>query len=158
MPKVISSALRDRIMRTAAPESPLILLEVTHSQLAQPLRLVNDTSDLVHNGNNYVGIPFRAVWPDDQEEQSPRATLAVDNVGREMMVWIEASNGAVGASVVMKQVLRSNPDYVEMQVELGLQSIEVTLAEVRFNLSFPDIFFKPLVRLTYRPETHPGIF
>jgi len=158
MPKVVSTTLRDRIMRTAAPEAPVVLLEISHPQLAQTVRVINDTLDLTHNGNVYTAIPFRVLWPDDQEEQAPRATLAIDNVGKELVQWIEASSGGVGAVVTMKKVLRSNPDFVELQVEMDLQAIEMNVSEVQATLGFKNLFQKPLVRLTYRPETHPGMF
>lgn len=158
MPRVVSDTLRDRIMRSAAPEAPLVLLELTHSQLAQAVRVVNDTLEIEHNSNTYAPVPFRCLWPDDQEEQAPRATLAIDNVGRELTQWIEVSNGAVGAKVTMKKVLRSDPDYVEMSVQMDMIGIELSGEEVQVTLGFPNVYFKPLTRMTFRPESHPGIF
>lgn len=158
MPNSVSATLRDRIMRSSSPEHPVVLLEVSHPQLASTVRLVNDTVNLVHGGNTYTAIRFRFVWPDDQEQQAPRAVIEVDNVGKELNSWIEVSNGGSEAVVVLKKVLPSTPNTVEAQITMGLQNIEQKMGVTRFNLSFPDIFFKPLVRMTYRPETHPGLF
>lgn len=154
----VSLTLRDRIMRSSAPESPIVLLELNHPQLADTVRVVNDTEKLTHNGADYAPIRLRVVWPDDQEEQAPRATIAIDNVDKELVKWIEVSNGAVGATITMKKVLRSSPNYVEMEVKMDVIAIELKTTFVEVTLGFVNVYFKPLIRVTYRPETHPGIF
>ncbi len=158
MPKAVSTTLRDRIMRTSAPESPLDLLVITHPQLVTPVRVVNDTQNLVSGGNTYTALPFRLVWPDDQESTAPRCRLAVDNVGAELMTWLEASGGGHGAQVTLMQVLPSTPNVVEISVQLDVLSITATVTEVQIELGFDNVFFKPLTRIQYRPDTHPGVF
>lgn len=157
MPNV-SPTLRDRIMRSSAPESPLALAELRHPQLATTVRVVNDTSEVIHNGLPYAPIPFRLIWPDDQEEQAPKATLAIDNIGLELTQWVDKSHGGMGATVTFKKILRSNPDYVELAVELELQGIEMTTTEILLTLGHRNLFHRPLVRMHFRPETHPAIF
>jgi hypothetical protein len=158
MPKVVSSALRDRIMRTAAPEYPLTLLEINQASLPQPIRVVRDTLDITSNGNVYLAVPFRFVFPDDQEDQAPRASISIDNIGRELMQWLELSAGGQGARVKIMQVLRSAPNNVELSVEMDIISVTATPTEVKAELGFDNIFFKPLCRAQYRPDTHPGMF
>lgn len=158
MPKAVTTTLRDRVMRTSSPEAPLVLLTITHPLLATPVRVVNDTQDIVSRSNNYVAIPFRVTWPDDQDRQMPRARLAVDNVGRELMAWLEASAGGTGATATLEQILPSTPDVVEISCVLDILSVTANVSEVSAELGFENIYAKPLVRLQYRPESHPGMF
>lgn len=158
MSKTVSTALRDRIMRTSAPEYPLTLLEISHSGLATPVRVVRDNLDITSNGNTYLAAAFRFVMPDDQEDQAPRASIAIDNVGKELMQWLEASGGGQGARVKIMQVLRSAPNTVDLQIEMDIISVTATPKEVTAELGFDNIFFKPLTRAQYRPDTHPGMF
>lgn len=160
MSKTVSSTLRDRVLRTSAPEYPVVLVEIYHAQLAgdHTVRVCNDTNDFVHNGHTYAGIPFRLTWPDDQDQQAPRAKLSIDNVGKELMAWIDISQGGRGAQVTLKQVLPSSPNLVELEVTLALLSVNVSTFEVSAELGFDNIFGAPLVRMFYRPDSHPGVF
>ncbi len=158
MPKTVSNSLRDRIMRTAAPEYPVTMLEISHSLLPEPVRVVRDTLDLISNGHTYIAVPFRFIFPDEKDDEAPRASIAIDNVGRELMQWLEVSGGGQGAKVKMMQVLRSAPDTVEIQIEMDIISVTASPKEVVAELGFENIFFKPLCRAQYRPDTHPGMF
>ncbi len=153
-----SDTLRDRVLRTAAPELPLTLLEITHSQLVTPARVVNDTLGITCNGNWYEGVRFRAAWPGAKENEAPGAQIAIDNISRDLIRWIDRSGGAKGARVKFLRVLRSNPDLVETQLILRAQSISVNVTEVTMTLGFADIWNSPAVRLQYRPDTHPAMF
>jgi hypothetical protein len=158
MPKNYSANFKETIHATSAAEAPLILLEITHADLAQPIRVVNDNLDLVHAGDTYTALAFRVMPPDDLSEGQPRAAIAIDNIGRELTQWLELSGGGQGATVRMIQVLRSDPDTVEWEVTLDLADVQVNMLEVTGTLSFDDILNLPAVPLSYRPDVSPGIF
>jgi hypothetical protein len=158
MPRNYSAHFRSRINATAADEAPLILLEIAHPTLATPIRVVNDTQDLVSNGNLYVGVAF-AIWlPDDIEGQMPRARLAIDNVGRELVEPIENSGGAQGATVRVMQVLRSQPDVIEWEATLDMRNVEMTQAQITGELGYEDILNRPAIAMRYDPASSPGLF
>lgn len=158
MPRAYSAAYRSTLAATSAPEAPLILLQIDHAGLATPVRVVNDTQDITSNGNTYVACPFRCELPDDFEGQLPRARLAVDNVGRELMYWIESSGGGSGSTVTFAQVMRSRPDVVEWSITMNLYNVTANWREVSGDLGYDNLMGKPAVALYYRPDTAPGIF
>lgn len=135
-----------------------MLLEINHASLTTPVRVVNDMQDLTSNGNLFIACPFRYVLPDDFENQLPKARLAVDNVGRDLMYWIETSAGGNGSTVKMMQVMRSRPDTIEWSITMNLYNVQVTMKEVSAELGFENLFAKPAVLLQYRPDNSPGIF
>ena len=158
MPRAYSVEYKSTLAATSAPESPLILLEITHPGLTQPVRVINDTQNLTSNGNEYIACQFRCTLPDDFENQLPKATLAVDNVGKELMYWVESSAGGYGAKAHFMQVMRSRPDQVEWEITLNLSNVKATVQEVTGDLGYDNIFTRPAISMRYDPFSAPGIF
>lgn len=158
MPRNYSSAAQTEMNATSGADPILILLEIDHVDLSVPIRVVNDTQDLVHQGNTFTAMAFRAVLPDDLEQGASRARLAIDNVGRDLMTWLESSGGGREATVRMIQVLRSAPDVVEWEVTMDLINVSADALEVSGELGFDNLLDRPAVALTYTPASQPGIF
>lgn len=156
--RAYSFAARRQLHGTVSSDPPLVLLEITHPGLPQPVRVVGDSQDLVSNGNVFVGMGFRVRLPDELQGQQPRAELGVDNIGRELMQWIEASAGGRNARVRFMQVLRSNPNNIEWEISMYLNNVKANLAEVSGELGFPRLLDVPAVQMRADPQTMPGIF
>jgi hypothetical protein len=152
-----SSSARRKINATSG-EAPVVLLEITHPDLEAPIRVAQDNQDLLHQGNLFVAFAFEIDLPDDQDKQTPRASIAMDNVGRELTQWLEASDGGDGAQVRVMQVMRSDPDVVEWEVTLDLSNVSMDVRRVTGDLSFEDLLNRPGVLLRYDPQTAPGLF
>lgn len=158
MPKDYSAQYKSTLAEVNADEAPLILLEIDHPDLDQPVRVVNDTQDLTSNSNLYIGFPFRCVLPDDFENQLPKARLAIDNVSRDLMYWIETTGGGQGSTATFKQVMRSNPDLIEWSIQMSLFNVNVTMQEISAELGFENLFGKPAISFRYTPMLSPGLF
>lgn len=158
MPKEYSAEYKSTLAEVNASESPLIMLEIDHPDLSEPVRVVNDTQDLTSNGNLYVGFPFRCVLPDDFENQLPKARLSIDNVSRDLMYWIETTGGGQGSTATFKNVMRSNPDLIEWEIQMSLFNVNVTMQEISAELGFENLFGKPAISARYTPTTSPGLF
>lgn len=158
MAKAYSAEYKSTLSAVSAPEAPLILLVINHADLASPIRVVNDTQNITSNGNTYIGYPFRFILPNDYENQLPKAKLAIDNVGRDLMEWIESSGGAAGTTVTFMQIMRSRPNQIEWQITMSLYNVSVNPMEVTGELGFENLFAKPAISIQYRPETCAAIF
>jgi len=158
MARNYSSAYKSTLAAVSAPEAPLILLEINHSALTQPVRVVNDMTDIISNGNLFIACPFRCTLPDDLENQLPKARLAVNNVGRDLMYWIETSGGGQGSTVRVMQVMRSRPNTIEWEITMNLFNVEVNMMEISAELGFQNVFVRPAVHVSYRPDNSPGLF
>ena len=137
---------------------PLLLLEIDHADLPAPVRVVNDNLDVTFETNLYQALAFRASLPDDVPQKLPRARLAVDNVGKDLVSWLELSDGGQGATCRMIQIMRSDPATIEWEITMDLSNLSMTMLEVSGELSFDDLLNKPGVSLQYRPSTAPGLF
>lgn len=158
MPRSYSSAFKSTLNSVSAPESPLVCLEITHPALSQAVRVVNDNLDLTSNGNLFIAAPFECVLPDDMENQLPKAKLAIDNIGRDLVYWLETSGGGEGAKVRFMQVMRSRPNSIEWETTMNLSNVQITMNKVTADLGFENIFSKPAVRIQYRPDNSAGMF
>lgn len=158
MARLKSDRYRAQAQVLSAEERPLYLLELRHALLPQPERFVNDTADLVSNGQNYVATRFLFTPPNDQDKQTPRARLAIGNLGAGVGAFFERTNGGKGASLRVLQVMRSQPDLIEDELVLDVTNVEVDSTTASGQLGYDDVLNKPGTSYTYRPETAPGIF
>lgn len=158
MAREYSNAYKRAANATGAAEMSRILLEIDHPDLAQPIRVVNDTDDLVHLGDTFVAFGFDAVMPNDSQGQLAKARLVMDNVGEDLTEWIDASRGGKGSTVRFIEVLRSDPDTIEWEVTMDLTNVEVTWSQVSGEVGFENLLNRPAVLVTYRPDTAPGLF
>lgn len=152
-----SSHYQENVNRTSGT-APLLLLEITHDDLPQPIRVVRDNQNITSNGDDYIAMAFAITLPDDQEQGLPKAQLAVDNIGREMTTWLDASGGGKGAKVRIMQVMRDTPNVIELDMTLDLTNVSMTSTVISGTLGYQDILNQSAVVPTYRPDTHPGLF
>lgn len=136
----------------------VVLLEVRHGALPQPVRMIVDSQGITHRGNTYQPIAATIEFAKDSEGERPSARLILDNVGRSMMRIVEDTYGLVGATVRMVQVYRSRPDVIEQEMTYDMQDVTATQKEFSATLNFDNVLDLLSVPLTYRPTTKPGLF
>lgn len=158
MSRIKSARFRQAAQAVSAPELPVILIEISHVLLAEPLRFVNDVQDVMSNGQNYVATRVNFVWPDDQDKQTPHAQLQIANVRGDLGAFFERTHGGRGAVLTVLQIMRSVPDYIEDRLVLDLKNVEVTTQVVNGQLGYDDVLNRPGTPCTYRPESAPGLF
>lgn len=158
MARTHSSQFKSTIASVSSEESPLILVEISHPVLSTPVRVINDTQDLTSNGNLFIACPFRFSMPDDFEGQIPKARIAVDNIGRDLMYWIETSGGGDGSTIRIMQIMRSRPDLIEWDQTFSMFNVVANMQEISAELGFENLFSTPAIKCQYRPDNSPGIF
>lgn len=158
MPRNYSEEYKSTLAQVSSNEGTLVLLTIVHPSLSIPVRIVNDMQDLESNGDLYIGCPFKCVLPDDFEGQLPKAALSIDNVGGELIEWIETTDGGNGSVVTFSQVMRSRPNQIEWSITMNLYNVHITQQAVTAELGFENLFAKPAIKMKYRPANSPGIF
>ena len=94
-----SNGFKINVNKLNADEATLVLLEINHSSLSEPIRFVHDSVDLISNGHNYIAMPFKIVRQSDVQGELPKVQLIVNNVGRTLVKWVDSTGGGRGASV-----------------------------------------------------------
>ncbi len=157
MPKNYSANFKKKTGSTAGQEA-LYLLEITHPQLAVPVRVVRDAQNIVSNGNEFIACWFDVQLPTDLENALPQAPIKVDNVGKELVQWLEASDGGKGAQVRVMQIMRDAPDVLEADMTLDLLQVRQNGAFVMGQIGYEDTLNLPALAAHFRPDNTPGIF
>lgn len=154
----VSASTRAALQRTGDAFGTLQLLEITGDGISTPVRLVADTSDLVHQGQTYVGIPFDLVLPKQADKEIPRVQIRVDNVGRELTEDLEGLPPGAELTATIKVVHRKTPDVVDYQFTAPMSGVLVDPLSVSAAVGVADLWRRPAVDLRYDPLTAPGLF
>lgn len=136
----------------------LVMLEITHPFLANPIRVVNDNKSLVSNTNTFLAMPFKIQRQSDIQGELPKVTLTVSNIGRTMVKWVDSSGGASGAGMALMLARRSTPDLIEETLNLGVESVTITTEAVTFNLVVQNNLVKRAMRFIYDINRAQGLF
>ena len=159
MPKVFTPPTA-RLLNAVVPADQLLcLLEIDHPDLPDPVRVVNDTNNYTGPGGfAYIGAPFRFTLPDESDRQSPRSKLQVDNVGRLLMDWVEASQGGSGATVRLMLVRAGAPTYIEDEYIFGMRNVTASSKVISADLGFENLLDVPAVAIRHDLAHSPGLF
>lgn len=153
-----SSGYQAHLQGVNRDDPEVILLEISHPDLATPIRVCSDVQDLTSNGQLFVAIPFNITLPDERDRQAPRVLLQIDNIGRELMGWLEQAQGGAGATMRVRQVRRSAPNNVELDFTVGLQTVMADMTTVQAELGYDHLLDRPAIGIRYDPVVAPGLF
>jgi hypothetical protein len=163
MSRQISSFGKEELNKIKPTRQRVSLLEVTHPDLAETARVVNNDRDVTHNGETYIALGFDIVWPDDMSQGQPRARLSISNVTKEFMGFLETSNGGQGAQArIVSTFLRKGVNSTdttgveEWAFTLDLSDITVSNLTVSAALGYEDILNRNGLPWVYNAETAQG--
>lgn len=153
-----SAAFNAARQRVSDPDGLLELIEITHGSFSGPARLVNDTRDWTSNGLDYIGFPFRFTYPQDKGRESPRSTLEIDNVGRDLTSELERLPPSAVVMCTVKLVSRATPDTVDWEWTVPMTNVSANAAVISATLGVEFLMRQQAVRLRHDPNTSPGLF
>lgn len=153
-----SSGLKINVNKLNADEQLLVLLEISHPFLTTPIRIVNDDKDFLFLSNNYLPMGFDISRQSDVKGELPKITLTVPNVGRGMVRWIDGSGGGKDAKMTVYLVRRSTPATIEEKLELGIESTNISIKTITFNLVIQNNLIKRSMRYIYDNKRAKGLF
>lgn len=134
----------------------LVLLQITHPNIPDAIRVVNNNENITSNGELYVAYPFEIELPGEDSEQPPLARLRIDNVDRLLVATVREI--ATPPQVTIRVVLASSPDTIELQFEgLNMRNVIYDAATISGELVFEQIMVEP-VSTTMTPSKFPGMF
>jgi hypothetical protein len=135
----------------------LPLLELSHPSFAETIRLVNNTVDVVSNGNTYRHYPFRLVLPADDGETVRAVELELDNTSAELIDELRSIVDPVQCKITL--VLASDLDTPQIVLDfLELRSIEYDSRNIKAVIVMDDFLNTEVPSERYTPTNFPGIF
>jgi hypothetical protein len=122
MPRTISTGFRYSTHALHSEVVNLLFLTISHDELEDVLRFVNDTRDYVRGGVTWTGFPFQIELLSDNETP-PTATLEIQNVDTIIGETIHGLRSAPR----LKLELLSSEDFnldVDPRTEIGTAAVE----------------------------------
>lgn len=151
-----------RAARALAPDRALVAaVELTHPAAPAPARAVADTAPREIEGATWPALRFGLRLADDSDDRPPRAEVWLDNVGRVLTDWIEASRGAAGAKARILQLSvdpATGAAEVEWEQTLAIQEVRVDRSRVVATLGVPSLRGRVSVIARHDPRRSPGLF
>lgn len=134
----------------------LVLLTISHPELPEPIRVVNNNENVTSRGNEFIAFPFDIQLPGEDPDLPAKARLRIDNVDRRVVNTIRSITSP--PSVTLEVVLASAPNTVEISFEgLVMREVEYDVSAVTGDLVFESIFTEPIT-YTMTPSRFPGLF
>ena len=141
----------------ASDEVEVVLVRITHPDLAAPIRLSTDPTERLSldplaygtrstwpdaGGEPYLFVLASALLPDDQEDGPQQAQLVLEVVDADMATPLRATTSR--ATVDMAVVYAGSPDVAEVEFRgLQLVGVEGDAGELRLSLSRDPITSEP---------------
>lgn len=157
MPAQLSQALISQLLAQESADPLLVLLTLDHPSFVAPVRLVNNTKEIVSRGNIYTAFPFNITLPADDGETAREVDIVMDNVSLEIIGFLRSVTEEIPAKVEM--ILASLPDDVQISFEdLVVRSVSYNKSTITAKLGQDNFLNTELTSEKYTPGKYPGLF
>ena len=137
-------------------------LEISHPALSNSIKIVGDIIEHQIESNTYLPLMFQAEIPQSKEGEIRQATIKIDNIGYELMQWVNDTQG--GRDAVIRAMMIVSPEGTETQstviweVTMNCGVTEITNEYVIVTLTDEPVFDRPSVLLRHDPSVSPGLY
>lgn len=155
--RTVSTTAREGMYASQTGEIFLVILEIDHPDLAQPIRVVNNNEAIVSNGDTYLATAFSFILPAQEDGKISNSSLTIDNVDRTIVEVIRTitSFPTVAASVI----LASDPDVIEAgPFDFQLRNVNYNRNSVTGDLIYESFLRDNLGTVKYKNINFPGLF
>ena len=155
--RTLSSALLTQLLSQESGDPLLTLITISHDDWSEPIRLVNNTEDVISNSVTFSKFSFRIGLPNDDVESLKQIQLSVDNTTLEFISLIRSVSTPF--TVDVKYVLASIPDITQLEITgLKGRGTGYDMKSIQFTLIIDDIMNVALTSEEYSPSLYPGLF
>lgn len=157
MARTVSQDVRRALYASSTSNCFLVLLDITSTELAQPLRVVNNTEPVTSNGNVYQSIGFTFVLPAETENTVESANLTLDNVDRAFTIAIRSVRRPLNVRAVV--IESSDPDTIEIgPFDFQLRNVRYGPDTLSGQLLFNNYVERNASTVTFSNQYFPGLY
>jgi len=137
----------------------LALVTITHSAITTQ-RLVNNTQDVVSNGNTFTAYPFSVTIPPDEEGAPPVMEFSIFNAGLEIVTPArQVAGNRTRAKCTLQIVDYAYPDTVlESFSNYDIVQVAYDADLLRISASIESWLTQQFPGPEFNPGNTPGIF
>ena len=142
----------------------LNLIDIDHEDLDTPIRIVNNTEDVLSGGNLYTAVGFDVVPPDNREGTPRGARLRIDNTSQWFTPTLRSLQGQFEVTIkvaIPSDEAASPPVFDSVEIEympMQLVGIQADDSTVEGTLSYENLNNQPFPGDTFSPFEFPGLF
>lgn len=137
----------------------LMCVTFTHAEMAEPLRIVNNTVPIQFNGYQWTALPFKPTLPEDTEDRVPNIELVVDNVDLTMVELLRSVSSPPGVQIDVVNVQGGTVTREIGPLDFSLLSHDIGVDTITLTIGYAiDILNEPAVQDILNPGTAPGLF
>lgn len=121
-----------------------------------PLRVVNNTEDIISRGNTFLACGFEIILPVDDGETMPTVKLTIPNADREIIEWIRGF--PVAPALMMEIILSNSPDVVERSIDwMRLADVTYDALQITGTLAVENVLSAGFPSEKYSPVRFPAL-
>ena len=136
---------------------PLLTLFTLSDPSFSTIYLVNNSEEIVSNGNTFLPFPVSITLPTDDGESRKEVQIEFDNVSLELIGQLRAVKNPIECNLAM--ILASSPDDIEIELdELKIRNIKYDSNTIKATLYMDDFMNTEMTSEKYGPSNFPGIF
>lgn len=142
----------------------LMLLDIEHEDLETPIRIVNNTEDVVSSGNLYTAVGFEVRLPDDRDGTPRGAKIQIDNTTQWLTPTVRTLFGEFLVTIriaIPTDAESVPPEYDGIEIEylpMQLTSLRMNETTVEASLSYENLVNDPWPPDTFNPTHFPTLF
>lgn len=157
MSNALSPELIAQLYTQESNDPFLTLITLTHDSLVTPIRLVNNSENIISRGETFQAFPVRIRLPVDDGESIREVKMEFDNVSLQLMDLVRTATSNIRVKIEM--VLASIPDAVQIDLdELALGNISYNSQRISASLLMDGLLNTELTSERYTPSVYPGLF
>lgn len=157
MSRNVSAELKQAVYAQETEQEFVVLITLSHPDLATPIRVNSSGKDVVSNGETFLAYPFEVVLPDDVDDRPPRAKLRIDNISREIVLAVRSISSA--PFVTIQIVMATAPNTIEAEFpDFRLSNITYDQLTVEGDLTLEEFIGEPYPARVFSPADFPGLF
>ncbi len=157
MSRTLSNAALQAIYSQETNQVFLVLLEIDHADLVDPIRVVSNHQAITSNGQTYVPYAFEFDPPDEREGVITSAKLIIDNIDRTIVATIRSLT--TPPTVTVSIILADSPDVIEAgPLTFLLRNVTYDVETVSGDLIYDELDNLNIPGDTFNPVDFGGLF
>lgn len=135
----------------------LTLITLNHPTFTSPIRLVNNSVNIVSRGNTFLAFPMKIRLPADDGETSREFQLEMDNVSLQLIESVRSITTSM--DMTLEMILASIPDEVQISIdELKVHTITYNKTKIVAKVALDNFLNVEMTSERYGPQNFPGLF
>ena len=153
----VSDVLKDAVYRNNTERVFIVLLEIAHADLADPIRWTSDGSETSAFGDTFIPFPFQLSLPEETESGWTGSRLQIQNVHRDLVEALRTITTAPTCKIWV--VTDDDPDVIEAgPFTMRLKNVGYDAQTLEGEFIGPSQEHEPFPGHSYDIESYPGLY